>query len=244
MNNNSFNCIIVDDEQDSIDLLAARLSLLYRNIRISGTFLSWESALEAMRSNRADIVFMDISMPGKDGISLLRLVPQIEAEIIFVTAHEEYALYAFEFSTSGYVLKPLNDMELSVAVNKAMERITYRRLANPHAGSAQAVKIGIPSAEGIDYVNEDSIMYFEAVNGYTRVVTTGGELLSSYSIGRFKANLGNRFFQVHRSYIVNLNYITRYLSAGIVVMENHKEIPLSKHVRDEFLNLFHVVKNK
>lgn len=237
---NQLRCIIVDDEQDAIDLLSARLQLLFKEIIIAGTYLQWQEALPVLRSGQPDIVFMDISMPEKNGLDLLRLVPEINAEVIFVTAHEQYALSAFRLAASGYILKPVDDVELSAAVSKAAERLRHRKTA-----SGRPVSIGIPNHKGIDYVRMEDIQYFESVSGYTRVVTTDTDIFSSFSIGKFKAIANtDYFYQVHRSYIVNLNYIRRYLSSGEVVMQNDKEIPVSKNFREDFLSVFNTLSSK
>lgn len=243
--NNSFRCIIIDDEQDSIDLLIARLQLLFSNIVVTGTYLKWQEALQALRADEADLVFMDINMPEKNGLELLKLVPETNAEIIFITAHDEYALSAFRVAAAGYVLKPIDDVELSATVHKAMERLQHKKLARQHQAGIQSVKIGIPNNKGIDYINMQDIQYFETVQGYTKVVTKDTDILSSFSIGKFKAILDDAYFyQVHRSYIVNLNYIRRYKSTGEIVMQNNKEIPVSKNFRDDFLSVFNTLSNK
>lgn len=242
--NNNFSCIIVDDEQDAIDLLTARLHLLFKNVTITGAYVKWQEALSALRLGEPDLVFMDISMPEKSGLELLRLAPETDAEIIFITAHEQYALSAFRFAASGYILKPIDDIELSTAVNRALERLHNKKMAKYQPGN-QSVKIGIPNQKGIDYINIHDIQYFESVNGYTKVVTKDADILSSFSIGKFKAIIDDSYFyQIHRSYIVNLNYICRYLSSGEVVMQGNKELPVSKNLRDDFLNVFNTLSNK
>jgi two-component system, LytTR family, response regulator len=103
-------------------------------------------------------------------------------------------------------------------------------------------KIGIPDSKGIVYVTVRDIHYLESMNGYTRVVTKDGAILSSFSIGKFVSltTLAN-FYQVHRSYIINLNFVSRYRFAGDIVMQDNKEIPVSKTLRADFLNLFYLI---
>src|SRR6185436_17189037 len=104
---NNIQCIIVDDEPKAIGLLSECLKSLYDNIEIAGAFTSWNLALPALRSSPCDLVFMDVSMPGKTGMELLDLVHGASYEIIFITAHSEFALSSFKFAPSGYVLKPI-----------------------------------------------------------------------------------------------------------------------------------------
>jgi two-component system LytT family response regulator len=236
--NQHFHCIIVDDEQDAIELLAARLKVLFHNIEITGSYTLWHEALKAIQTLSVDIIFMDISMPGKSGINLLRLVPETRAEIIFITAHDEYALNAFEFSTSGYILKPIDDLELSQAVERAMKRIRNKS-KDTHVNS---MHIGIPDSHGINYVDIRDIQYLESINGYTNVVTSKGNILTSFNLAKFKHVVDSTlFYQVHRSFIVNISAIRRYKSSGVVVMHDDKEIPVAKSVRAAFLSLFNLV---
>jgi two-component system LytT family response regulator len=238
---NNYTCILVDDEQDAIDLLSDKLEHLYKNIRITGAFLTWENALNALRVEKCDLLLMDISMPGKNSIDLLKLLPNLDSEIIFVTAYDNYALDAFAFSTSGYLLKPVNDTDLSFAINKAIERIQNKKLAKQVKPSSTQLndKIGIPNNHGIDYVSINDIYYLESANKCTKVVTAKSEFISSINIGNFKFLVDNHFFfQVHRAYIINLNCITRYESSGMAIMANKKEIPVSRNVKNEFLKIF------
>lgn len=235
-----YTCIIIDDEHHAIGLLSARLKMLYNNIEVTGTYTTWTDGLEAVRRNIADIVFLDISIDGKNGLDILRLVPTLESEVIFVTAYTEYALDAFRLAASGYIVKPIGDIELNAAVNKTIERVKNKRLARMHNTAAHThLKIGIPSGKGINYYNINDIIYFEAVNNYTRLVMQEGELISSYNIGKIQTILeGMPFYQIHRSYIVNINYVVRYEGAGIVIMSNKKEIPVSRNSKEGFLKLF------
>jgi len=236
---NNFTCIIVDDEPKSIGLLTECLCSLYNNIEIVGAYTSWTTALPALRTKECDLLFLDVSMPGKTGIELLGLLHGIDYEIIFITAHSEFALNAFKFSPSGYVLKPIDDRELTTAVDKAIERIQYRKLAKLSSQPSFGSKIGIPNNKGIEYLNIDDIVYLEAKKSCTRVVTSSAEIISSYSLNRFRPIVEKHsFFQVHRSYIANLDQIKRYVASGIIVMTNGDELPVSKSEREDFLLKF------
>ncbi len=235
----NFSCIIVDDEPKMVGLLEKCLLTLYDNIEVTGTYNSWNTALQALRSQEYDILFLDISMPGKTGIDLLSLLPGITAEVIFVTAYAEFALNAFHFAPTGYILKPIDDKELSVAVDKAMERATLKRLSRLNSQQPSGAKLGIPSATGIDYVHIEDILYLEATNKCTIVVTREAPITSSYSLARFKTIVEKHaYFQVHRSFIVNLNHVKRYGTNGSLIMSNGNEVPLAKSLRDDFLDKF------
>jgi two-component system, LytTR family, response regulator len=238
---NQYNCIIIDDEQDAVDLLKSRLHLLYENTFIVDSFNDWKLALPALRSKKYDLLFLDVSMPGKTGIELLQLLPDLESEIIFVTAHDSYALKAFSFAASGYVLKPIDDGELSAAIERALARIKIKNLAANTKTLQQkpSEKIGIANNHGVDYVNISDIVYLESMNKCTEIVTTNAKFTSTSNIGTFKHLLDSHpFFQAHRSFIINLNRIHRYETSGLIIMQDKKEIPLSRALRNDFLKLF------
>lgn len=245
---NKVTCMIIDDEPQAIDLLAEQLSSLYENLEIVATFSHWNKALEGMRHQEADIIFLDISMNGKSGLDLVRCLPaNIKSEVVFVTAFADYALDAFRLSAGGYILKPIVETELIKTVDRVLSRVYDKRSATQ--GSVQAApmvqKIGIPGVHAIDYINTGDIIFLEAVNSYTNVHTTERKLISSYNLQKFKQSLSDpMFFQVHRSYLVNLNHVKRYENIGLLVMDNEAEVPVSKNVRDSLLQMFNRVKGE
>lgn len=235
----TFTAIIVDDLPYAIETLSAKLKYLFSSISVIGKFTFWENALEGLNKLEPDIVFMDISMPGKSGMDILRMVPTLQAEIIFITAHKDYARSAFDFAASGYILKPIDDLELTIAVEKAMERTKHKRLAKQHVDHQQLPLVGVPNNKGIDYININDIIYIETSNKSTSIITRHTELQSSYNIGKFKDILNdNIFFQVHRSYLINLYCVKRYETDGVVVMSNDAKIPIAKNMLENFLEVF------
>lgn len=234
----NFSCIIVDDEPNAIDLLQSRLRLLFPDAIVADTFVKWDDALTTLKNSDVDIVFLDISMPEKSGIDFLKLFTDYSFQVVFITAHTEFALQAIKFSAAGYVLKPIDDYELTFAINKALANISSKTTIKAENNSSK-MKIGIPNTKGVDYLNADEILYFESVNKYTKVVTNKYSIMSSYNLGEFKKILNeNTFFQAHRSYIVNLYKIKRYETSGVLVMDDNMQIPVSKTIRNEFIDEF------
>ena len=231
-----FSCIIVDDEPMAIELLMEQLSHLYKNIRITATCTGWEDALYQIRENSVDLLFLDISMPGKNGIDILKLLPPIDSEIIFITAHEQYALEAFNFSASGYLLKPVSDIDLSRVIDRALIRVRNKRSAHDNSNTNEN-KIGIPNRNGIDYINTSDIIYLESVNKCTRIVTIAKEYMSFSPLTKFMTLTSNyAFLQVHRSYIVNVNNISRYEASGLIIMSNKQQIPITRTFKNDLLS--------
>jgi two-component system, LytTR family, response regulator len=239
--NNKYTCIIVDDEPKAIELLSDSIHDLFGNLEIISTHTSWKTAITDIRSKEFDLLFLDISMPQKNGIDLLALVPELKSEVIFVTAYSEYAMDAFNHFAAGYILKPVKDDVLVKTVTKILERISYKKLVQSKKHNADIKPlIGIPNNNGLDYLNCDEILYLEATSRYTRAVTSQKEIISSYSIGKFKELTDPYpfFLQVHRSFIINLNHVKRYERQGVIIMANGHEVSVSKNMREEFLHTF------
>jgi len=237
-----YTCVIIDDEPKAIEQLADMITELYSNISISGRYTDWKNAFDFLKRQYADIVFLDIAMPQKTGIAMLRLLPQLESEVIFVTADPAHALEAFDLQAAGYILKPLDDLALIKCIDKALARVTHKRLARTAAPIPVSSRIGIPNDNGIEYINPDEIIYIKGITRYTQIKTGDRELLSSYSLGKFREIIDSHLlFQVHRSFIININFVQRYDSSGIVVMTDGSEIPVTKKMRAAFLNLFRKV---
>lgn len=237
-----YSALIVDDEVNSIKLLEASLGDLFPDIRVTRTCTGWQEALTALRDESFDLLFLDVSMPGKSSMDVLKLMPEIKGQIIFITAHQEFAIEAFRFQAAGYILKPFDDQELSLAVNRAITNIGKERSA-ASALKADTSIIGIPSSKGIDYVHLDDILYLQADNKCTKVIMKDKALYSSYHLGLFRDLFRDRdFFQVHRSYVVNIHAVKCYLHRNAtIVMTDNSELPLARAVKDEFLSLFTVI---
>lgn len=227
-----FHALIVDDESNAVASLRLSLQALFPQVQVSRTCTDWQEALLVLQRQQFDLIFLDIRMPGKTGLQLARLLPQLKGKIIFVTAHEEYALEAFKCHASGYLLKPLDDTELFALVSRLLA------IAVPAAPADDI--LGIPGSKGIDYININDIIYLQSEHKCTRIVLPNQVLYSSYHLGRFRDFLpAHRFLSVHRSYMVNLYAVQRYVhdQSGIV-MNNKAEIPVARAMREELLQQF------
>lgn len=240
-----YTCLIVDDEPKAIEMLEYNLNMFYKNIEVKGTYTHWDDALDAVRNSNADILFLDISIQDKNGMDLVRYAPGLESEVVFVTAYADHALDAFKLAASGYIVKPIDKMEFIATVDNVLKKINNKRLALKAGpgGTDFSKRIGIPNNKAIEYVDINDIVCLEAAHSYTKVILVDSTILSSYSIGRFKEILDDKvFYQAHRSYIINLNHIRRYEINGFIIMDNQKEIPVSKNQREAFLSLFDKLK--
>jgi DNA-binding LytR/AlgR family response regulator len=234
--------LIADDEPLLREHLEDALARLWPELRIVAQVRNGREAVEAFERERPDIVFLDVHMPGLSGIAAARAIGR-QARLVFVTAHEQYAVEAFEHGAIDYVVKPIVEERLRDTVGRLRERLLSQgsgaaAAALPGAGGAdlEAVLdalaarmahkpsvVATPSASspGLQWIKAsvgnavrliavDRIVYLRSDEKYTLVVWDGGEALIRKPIRELADELDpQRFVQVHRSVIVNLNHVAQ-----------------------------------
>jgi two-component system LytT family response regulator len=240
--------VIIDDEKDSRQILANYLAKYCGDVEVCGFGESVSTGLEAIQRYHPDIVFLDIEMPYGNGFDLLDKISNITFETVFVTAFDNYAIQALNQSAAYYLLKPIDIDELINAVEKikkerASENYTQHSrvlLDNIRAGAQQ--KIMLPTLEGFEIVAINTILYCEAVDNFTRFhFEAGPPLLICRTLKYFEEVLKeHRFLRIHRSHLVNPEYVIRYSKGkgGFVTMKNNQELEISPSKKQDFLNLF------
>lgn len=240
--------VIIDDEKDSREILAKYLKKYCPNITVCGFGKSVDTGLEEIKKHNPDIVFLDIEMPYGNGFDLLDKFEKINFETVFVTAFDNYAIPALNQSAAYYLLKPIDIDELIKAVEKICSERTEKNyiqharilLENKKVGAQQ--KIMLPTLEGFDIINIDSILYCEAADNFTKFYLEGGQaLLICRTLKYFEEVLNeHRFLRIHRSYLINPDFVIRYSKGkgGYVTMKNNMELEVSPTKKKEFLELF------
>ena len=190
-------------------------------------------------------------MPGGDGFTLLQQLSDIPFKIIFTTAHDKYAIQAIKFSALDYLLKPIDNSELQIAIEKYREvknTGSYSFSLNDFKKSLEQKKIfeklAIPTPNDIRFIQVTKILYMESDNNYTTIYLENKEsILSSKNIGYYEDILsGMNFFRIHNSFLVNLKKIERFIKGknGSVQLENGVVIEVSVRRKDELLNILHL----
>jgi len=237
--------VLVDDEMRAIEVLRESLMSLFPDLKIVGTANSATDAFPLITKLKPDLVFLDVSMPEESGFDLLKKLPSLDFELIFVTAFDQYAMDAIKFCAIGYVLKPIQKDELTSAVQRALKSIAHKQetdrnklllqnLVNP---GNQSNRIGIPSSDGLEFVSIQEIIRCEGIQRATKVVFEGRKnLISSYNLGEFRRLLETYgFYSVHKSHLVNLSHVKRYDKEGFVHMSDQTNVPVSRRKRQEFM---------
>ena len=247
------NVIIIDDEYKCVETLSLLLEQYYEDIHILDSAGSIESALPVIEKhkNNTDILFLDIQMPGGDGFTLLQRIPEITFKVIFTTAYDQYAIKAIKFSALDYLLKPIDNIELNLSIEK------YRELKNAGLKPSSMIdfktalqqknlfdRLAIPTLSEIKFIPLDKIVYLKSDNNYTAVcLDNKQQLISSKNIGYYEDLLSTiHFFRIHNSYLVNIKKIERYIKGknGSVELEDGSILEVSGRRKDELFTLLNL----
>jgi len=239
--------ILVDDEPRGLTSLQKLLQINCPEVDVIALCNSAEEAKEKIVELKPQLIFLDIAMPGKTGFDLLRELGQINFEIIFVTAHNSYAIQAFHFSAVDYLLKPVDEELLVEAVKRAHKRIE-EKTSGQHIetflhnirqkDSPQKMKLCIPSIKGFQVIDIQDIIYCEASSNYTNIHFTNRPFIcASRPIHEYEELLDDSSFaRIHKSYVVNLEHVKEYLrgEGGSVLLSNGKELEVSRRKKEAF----------
>ncbi len=239
--------IIIDDEKHCIITLEHLLKQ-NKNVMVVATTQDSTKALELIEEHQPDLVFLDIEMPKMNGFDVIAQFNPVPFKVVFTTAYDQYALKALRLNALDYLLKPIDEDEIAIALDKFKNQeaaITTEQVQNLHLftnGKLQDT-IALSTQEGLLFVKIDDIMYLEASSNYTMIVMHDkSKHLASKTLATFEEVLQDNtlFFRSHKSNIVNLKFIKQYIrgEGGELIMLDGKNIPLSRTKKQEFLDLF------
>jgi two-component system LytT family response regulator len=191
--------------------------------------------LKAIQKHQPDLIFLDVQMPKITGFEMLELLDEPPA-VIFTTAFDEYALAAFDAKAIDYLLKPFSKSRFQQALNRFLERYEVEQGGQNSAISSLAEKsqrLVVRVKNEIKIIPVDQVSYFEAADDYVNIVTESGAFLKKMTMKSLEEALSpDRFARIHRSYILNLNEVTRIepyeKDSYLVFLRNGKKLPVSK----------------
>lgn len=191
--------------------------------------------LKAIQKHQPDLIFLDVQMPKITGFEMLELLDEPPA-VIFTTAFDEYALAAFDAKAIDYLLKPFSKSRFQQALNRFLERYEVEHDGQNSAISSLAEKsqrLVVRVKNEIKIIPVDQVSYFEAADDYVNIVTESGAFLKKMTMKSLEEALSpDRFARIHRSYILNLNEVTRIepyeKDSYLVSLRNGKKLPVSK----------------
>lgn len=236
------NAIIIDDEQNSSELLCNMLNLYCPTIEILGTAESVQSGFAAINQLNPDIVFLDIQMGDGTGFDLLSLFESVPFHVIFTTAYQEYAVQAFQYSAVDYLLKPISPEYLVKAVNKVQKLNHSETEIQTLLGNfkqPEDKKIVVKTHDRIYSIHIKDIVRCESDSSYTTLyLEKGHKIVVAKQLKEFDEMLcPNDFLRTHQSHLVNLNYVFYYQKGNkLLIMKDESAIPVSAKKKDELIS--------
>ncbi len=259
--------IIVDDEKLAIQGLQLRLDK-YPDVEIIDTCANGREAIRKIKTEKPDLVFLDIQMPGFDGFSVVKGVMEIEPPlIVFVTAYQEHAVRAFEANAVNYLMKPVDEDKLADTMERVRTRLSEKNAAEeaeklksvlaevapdaieampdePEHAARYEKLINIKDRGQIFRVDVDSIERIEAAGDYMCIYTADNSLILRETMKDLERRLDPRVFQrVHRSWIVNLNQVRQVKphtnGECFLVLESGADVKVSRSYRDVVARFVH-----
>ncbi len=242
--------LIVEDEKDTRDLLKSMISQSFSDIEIVGEVESVTDGIKAIDETNPDVVLLDIDLTDGTGFEIIEQTKHKNFMVVFITAHNEYAVKAFRISAIDYLLKPIDINDLIDAIEKCKEQkkigeLNYKLEAlfsNLKSEVNQDKKIVLKSSDSIHVVPIHEIIRCESDNSYTTFyLKNGKKLIISKTIKEFDDLLSEfGFFRPHQSHLVNINYIECYKKphGGLLVMNDKSHVPVATRKREALFSLF------
>lgn len=236
--------VVIDDEAKARRILASFIEEYCPQLTLVGHAMDVVEGVKLIQKEKPDIVFLDIEMPGYNGFQLLEFFDDIQFEVIFVTAYSEFALKAFQVSAIDYLLKPLQIDQLIKAVEKA-EKIRGNSLIKERLETLKAnleeqkiKKVVVPVSEGSLFIDVKDITHLKAEGSYVNIfLKDGNKILVSRNIKDYESQLTPEegFFRTHRSYLVNVKYISAISPDGTEAdLGNNQTISIARERKQDF----------
>ncbi|MCT4640606.1 MAG: LytTR family DNA-binding domain-containing protein [Bacteroidales bacterium] len=238
--------VIIDDEPKAIEALRFILEFNFPDIDIVATAQSVDSGYNAIIDNEPDLLFLDIDIHGGTGFNILSKFKKTNFRVIFITAHNDYAIKAIKFNAFDYILKPINEFELIKGVESVIADIKNSEHKPDYShitdDTKEIKRITLKTSDSIYFIDLNDIIRCESDNSYTTFHTKDGEkILVSKAIKYYEdllTDLG--FVRVHQSHIVNISNVLKYSKrdGGYISMIDGSTVPVSQRKRMFLLDIF------
>jgi two-component system LytT family response regulator len=238
--------IIIDDEAKGRLALREKLLAYCMQVKVLAEATNGQEALMLIQQHKPQLIFLDIEMPRMNGFEMLNELSEKKFHIIFTTAYDQYAIKAIKYAAFDYLLKPIDIEELKTAIekidakenNQTQKQIELLQQNMQHP-KKQLNKLAIPTLEGLLFFDINDIVHLEANSNYTNIYFTNKtKVTASKTLKEFEEMLSEEiFFRTHHSYIINLNYIKRYIKGdgGQIELQNGAYIDVARRKKEEFL---------
>jgi DNA-binding LytR/AlgR family response regulator len=227
-------CIIIDDEQHSIDLLKSYIEKI-SFLQLTGTF---NNPLNALSSIDVDIIFIDIQMPQLSGLDFIKLVKE-RTKVIVISAFKEYAFESFEYAVLDYLLKPVSFDRLLKAVQKAMNQLAFAEEDAKGSGSHKNyIVVRVDAKNKLQKIELEDILYIEGMKNYVTIHKDQQNITTLLNMKDLESSLPkDQFIRIHKSYIISIDKI-KIIEGNQVFLNNVKEsLTLSETYKTAFFDI-------
>ncbi len=247
----TLKAIIVDDEEFARSSLFFLLQQNCPDVEITGIARSVAEAREILTHHNVNLFFLDIAMPGGNGFELIAEAQKQQAAVIFTTAYDQYALKAIKANALDYLLKPIDIDELKTAVEKVSRHLAMQtnqlerderiqNLSNSLANRSEIKKLTLPHGQGFKMVDLEDIIHIEADSNYSVFhLSNQDKIAVSKVLREFEEILpSDQFVRIHKSNIINLNYLKEYNSKNglLVLLKNGESLHVSRRRASDFFD--------
>ncbi len=235
-------CILIDDEPKALTTLSYELAGFSRRVNILKQFTSASEGAAFLKSEHADVVFLDVEMPGMNGFRFLEKFPERNFEVVLATAYDNYALKAYRNDVIDYLVKPIDPDDLLNTIVKLEKVIGNKKQApgNTERHDEISKKIKLSIDKKIIFLDPDEIIYCESDGNYCRIFLEGQKSLFLTRKLKYMEELlpGRLFYRVHNSYIINLLKIKEFhKNDNHFLLTNDAVIPVSRHKKNDIMDV-------
>lgn len=245
--------VLIDDDENLRIGMRALLERFAPNIKIMGEADSVTSGYEILNSLKPQVVFLDIQLNDGTGFDILEKLKQnngeIKTNIVFITAHEQYAIKAFRFSALDFLLKPVDPDDLQKVIAKIHAEIEKNNsfshidllLENIRKKVDNFKRIALSNSDGIHLFEINDIIRCESEDNYTKFfIKNAKPVLISKTLKEYEELLSEHGFErIHQSHLINLNYLKSYIKkdGGYVIMQDDSHLPISQRKKERLQNI-------
>ena len=239
--------VIVEDETAAREVLKNYLNKYCPQVEIIGEAANIKEAVPLLHELEPQLVFLDVEMPFGNAFDVLEACKDLQFETIFVTAFSEYSLKALNQSAAYYLLKPISIEELIVAVNKVQQQLAKHDLINRNKiivenfrePKPEKQQVILPTLEGFEVVQMKDIVRLKGNGNFTDLhLVDGSKKMVCRFLKHFSEILPFPFLRVHKSHIINVNFVKAYNKGGFITLQDESEIEISSTYKDDFLSKF------
>jgi two-component system LytT family response regulator len=239
--------VIVEDELAAREVLKNYLSKYCPQVEVVGEAQNIKEAVPMLHELQPQLVFLDVEMPFGNAFDVLEACKDVQFETIFVTAFSEYSLKALNQSAAYYLLKPISIEELIVAVNKVHQQILNNEIFNRNKiilenfreTKPEKQQVILPTLEGFDVVKMEDIIRLRGNGNFTDLyLNNGSKKMVCRFLKHFSEILPLPFLRVHKSHIINMNFVKSYNKGGYITLCDDSEIEVSSTYKEEFVKNF------